>query len=252
MASNFWNNPGVEPKRNFRFMVRVGNFPNLSWLVKTVDKPKFNVSSVEHRYINHTFNYPGRVTWQPVSMTLVDPVSPVDSSGLVMAFVKFAGYMPPAGDANSAIEGSATNMTKARAVGALGDVTISHLGVTPAGPISDAERPPTENIVDQWRLVNAFIDGPIDFGSLSYDDESLTTISMTLKYDYAYMSVIGGQSNGLEALAVSSGLAGAAAIAGVPGAAFTSPDNTAAPGGGATGITLGAGAAVGAGLSISI
>jgi len=225
MASNFWNNPGVEPKRNFRFMVRVGNFPNLSWLIKTVDKPKFSVSSQEHRYINHTFNYPSRVTWQPVSMTLVDPASPVDASGMVMNFIKLAGYMEPAGDANSAIEASATNITKARAVGALGDVTISHLGVTPAGPLSDMERPPTQNIVDQWRLVNAFIDGPVDFGSLSYDDESLTTLSMTLKYDYAYMSIVGGQSNGLEALAVSTGLAGAAALAGVSPNAFASPAN---------------------------
>jgi len=201
---NFWDNPVVEPKRNFRFVVSISNFDNIKWLVKSVDKPKFEVSSTPHQYINHTFNYPGRVTWQPISLTLVDPVSPTDSSATVMSFMRLAGYDVPNGTADVAANASASSLTKAMAVGALGDITISQLGV-PAN--FDPNQPPMERIVDQWRLINAFINGTVEFGTLGYDNEDLTTISMTLQYDFAYMSKAGGKSNGIaETIAASAGL----------------------------------------------
>ena len=201
---NFWDNPSVEPKRNFRFVVSISNFDNIKWLVKTVDKPKFDISNVPHKYINHTFNYPGRLTWQPINLTLVDPVSPTDASATVMSFVRLAGYDVPSGDASTAAETAASNITKGFAVGALGDVTISQLGNP---PIFDPNTPPLQRVVDKWRLVNAFIQGTVDFGTLSYDDEELTTVSLTLQYDFAYMVAAGGESSGIaEVIARSAGL----------------------------------------------
>ena len=207
MASNFWNNAQIEPKRNFRFLARIGNFPNMDWLVQTVDKPKFEISNHEHKYLNHTFNYPGRLKWQPIALTLVDPVSPVDTAATIMTFVRLAGYAQPAGDAGQAQNASATNMTKARAVGALGDITISSLGVPPT---FDTTVPHTERIVDEWKLVNPFIQGNLDFGKLDYNNEELTTLTMTLMYDYAYMSKAGGQSDGIGGLLDQLGLTGIA------------------------------------------
>jgi hypothetical protein len=201
---NFWDNPSVEPKRNFRFLVQISNFDNVQWLVKTVDKPKFELSSVPHQYINHTFNYPGRVTWQPINLTLVDPVSPTDATATVMSFVRLAGYDIPHGTADVAANSAASNITKGFAVGALGDVKISQLGV-PAN--FDPSEPPMQRIVDQWRLVNAFVQGTVDFGTLDYGNEELTTVSMTLQYDFAYMTKAGGESNGIaEIIAKSAGL----------------------------------------------
>jgi len=201
---NFWDNPTVEPKRNFRFVVSISNFDNIKWLVKTVEKPKFEVSNTEHPYINHTFNYPGRVKWQPITLTLVDPVSPTDSSATVMSFVRLAGYDVPSGAADAAANAAASNLTKGMAVGALGDVTISQLGI-PAN--FDPTTPPLERIVDKWRLINAFVQGTVDFGSLDYGNEELTTVSMTLQYDFAYMAAAGGESNGIASvIAKSAGL----------------------------------------------
>ncbi len=203
---NFWDNPSVEPKRNFRFLVSISNFDNIQWLVKTADKPKFELSSTPHQYINHTFNYPGRLTWQPINLTLVDPVSPTDSTATVMSFVRLAGYDIPHGTADVAANAAASNISKGFAVGALGDVTISQLGV-PAN--FDASKPALERVVDQWRLVNAFVQGTVDFGTLDYGNEELTTVSMTLQYDFAYLSKAGGQSNGIaEIIAKSAGLGG--------------------------------------------
>jgi len=193
---NFWDNPAVEPKRNFRFVVNISNFDNIKWLVRSSDKPKFEISSTPHQFINHTFHYPGRVTWSPVNLTLVDPVSPTDVAGTVMSFVRLAGYDIPGGidTGGGAAQAAASNITKGFAVGALGDVTISQLGVPANFQLSD---PPLERIVEQWRLVNAFIQGTVDFGSLDYGNEELTTVSFTLQYDFAYLSKAGGKSNGI-------------------------------------------------------
>ena len=80
MASLFWGQANSEPKRQFRFELsftsRNGNNPGdiPVWAVKTATKPVAEVSTIPHQYIDHTFNFPGRVTWQPITVTLVDPV----------------------------------------------------------------------------------------------------------------------------------------------------------------------------------
>ena len=79
MASLFWGQANSEPKRQFRFELsftsrngnQAGDIP--VWTVKTATKPVAAVSTISHQYIDHTFNFPGRVTWNPITVTLVDP-----------------------------------------------------------------------------------------------------------------------------------------------------------------------------------
>ena len=57
-----------DPKRNFRFTVSItgiaaANGGPLLWYANSVTKPTFTLSSAEHKYLNHTFYYPGNVTW---------------------------------------------------------------------------------------------------------------------------------------------------------------------------------------------
>ena len=85
-----------DPKRNFRFTVSItgitGNGGPLLWYANSVTKPQFTLSSAEHKYLNHSFYYPG-------------------------------GYKVPT-DASS---NSLTSISKARAVGALGRVEIKQI-----------------------------------------------------------------------------------------------------------------------------
>lgn len=189
MADNFWHNASVEPKRNFRFELSIPSESNLTWLVKTCEKPKLNVSTVPHKYINHTFNYPGRVVWNPIAITLVDPVSPIDTTQTVLNFLSTAGYRHPAGDAEDADSRAATNMEKINSVEALGGisaVTIRQLGNKPPTHGRNSGAPiDTAGYVDEWTLHNAFIQGDVNFGTLDYASEDLTTISLTLQYDWA-------------------------------------------------------------------
>ena len=64
-----------------------------AYLLKKVSKPSFTISETPHKYLNHTFYYPGRVEWNTVSMTLADPVEP-DAAALVMKAIHASGYSP--------------------------------------------------------------------------------------------------------------------------------------------------------------
>ena len=110
----FWSEANLDPKRKFRWVVQIAGLGIGEYIAKTVDKPKFEVSEEEHKFINHTFYYPGRVTWQEVSLTL------------------------------------------------------------------DAEGAPIES----WVLHNAWLKS-VEFGELTYEDEGLVEVSMTVRYDWA-------------------------------------------------------------------
>tara|TARA_R100000278_G_scaffold92679_1_gene70695 strand:- start:727 stop:1314 length:588 start_codon:yes stop_codon:yes gene_type:complete len=180
----FWSqNHGLEasikdPKRNFRFRIEFQGIqgpdgPSL-WFAKTAAKPSFAISAAEHKYLNHTFYYPGSVTWNDITITMVDPNDP-DMTATMAAIVQEGGYRPPT-DANSL-----QTMSKATAVNALGSVTITQI---------DAEG----NDLEVWTLWNAFITD-LKFGdTLAYGDENLTELSVTLKYDWARVETPQGQS----------------------------------------------------------
>tara|TARA_R100000808_G_C2069037_1_gene97311 strand:+ start:51 stop:695 length:645 start_codon:yes stop_codon:yes gene_type:complete len=175
-SSNFWTTaaPGQrDPKRNFRFVLYNGNIPQ--WIVKSVKKPSFSVETTTHQYINHTFNYPGRVTWNDVDLTLVDPVSP-DAAQTMMSILSLSGYHPPS---NS---NDISTMCKSRAVNALGDVRIDQID-------SDG------NTIESWKLQNAWV-ASAEFGSLDYTSDDLSEITLTLKYDFAVITTLDGPDSG--------------------------------------------------------
>ena len=175
----FWTHtgPGItEPKRKFRFKVEfMGLEPaaqgagNTMWYAKSVTKPSFQISAAEHKYLNHTFYYPGSVTWQDVSMTLVDPGDP-DMVTSLSSIIVAGGYSPPA-NANDM-----TSMSKSGVVAALGAVNVHQL---------DANGDQLES----WTLRNAFIT-ELKFGDLEYGADELIELSLTLKYDWATLTPI--------------------------------------------------------------
>ena len=119
MAELFWSNVNADPKRQYRFTLNMGNIP--VWTVKTAMKPKSNVSIVEHSFINHTFKYPGRVTWDNITVTLVDPVDP-DLAMSMLDALRNSGYQYPT---DSNVRGS---ISKAQSVrDGLGSVTLRQI-----------------------------------------------------------------------------------------------------------------------------
>ena len=158
-----------DPKREFRFTVEFQGINAaqggaLLWYAKTAGKPSFGISTAEHKYLNHTFYYPGSVTWNPITIGMVDPVDP-DMTATLSDIIVASGYSPP-NDANSL-----GSMSKAKAAGALGKVIITQI---------DSDGNPLET----WTLWNAFIKD-VKFGDLGYGEDELTETTVELQYDWA-------------------------------------------------------------------
>jgi len=180
----FWTNTGAgtiaSPKRNFRFRIQFANNTSFSnandlggtemYWAKTAQKPGFSVGSVEHMYLNHAFKFPGRVTWNDVSITMVDPGEEQGVGYALAKMLQAAGYSVPN-------EGEYQTISKESAVGATGTVTITQLN-------ADGDE------IEKWTLYNAFITEAA-FGTLDYGNEDLTEYSITLKYDWAQIETDG-------------------------------------------------------------
>jgi len=166
----FWSTNDVEPKRNFRFQVEITGLGTNSvlWWAKTVTTPAFDVTEVEHNHLDNKYYFPGRVSWNEVSLTLVDPIS-VDAVALTNELLESSGYVipsqPPADPANL------STISKAKSTAAVGDVIISIL--TADG-----------NVIEQWTLRSAFIKSA-KYGDLDYSSDDLRTVEMTFRYDWA-------------------------------------------------------------------
>jgi len=179
----FWTQPNRDPKRAYRWLVIFPNMPNgATWYAKKVKKPKINVSKTEHQYLNHTFKYPGRVTWDDVTCTLVDPVSP-DAAHHLAATIQGSGYLVPR------TFNDVTTISKARANEMLGEVQIIQIdeSIDPQGVRlrGSAAKPISGGfLVEAWTLKNAWL-MDVDFGELDYESDELTQIQLTLAYDYA-------------------------------------------------------------------
>ena len=67
----FWNDAKFELKQKSKFIVSFAeNFflPN----VKSCSKPSLEINTKEYKLLNHNFNYPGIVKWNPVRIVFVD------------------------------------------------------------------------------------------------------------------------------------------------------------------------------------
>lgn len=166
----FWNSNDVEPKRSFRFLLDITPLDSIdtiaSYYVKTTSVPKFQMDGQgEVKYIQHTFKYPGRITWQPISVTLLDPASP-DSAAIMMNILNASGYQKPDTELNAQ-----SSISKLGANRAMGQVYLRQI---------DAEG----NQISEWLLWNPFLIS-VDFGQLGYDSDELLEYTLEIDYDYA-------------------------------------------------------------------
>ena len=178
-SQGFWTTVAnaSDPKRKFRFLVTIGSMPDgATWYSKSVSKPTVNVAEASHKFLNHTFYYTGGVTWDPVNITLVDPVSP-DASANLSRILLESGYKPPT-DINDT-----TTISKSAAVSAVQSVVIQQINSTGTP-------------VETWTLNNAFIT-KVDYGGeLSYGEDELANLTVTFRYDWASIETFFGADDG--------------------------------------------------------
>lgn len=181
----FWVEQTLEPKRAFRFIIRFNGMPDAaSWYATKATKPTVEISETEHKYLNHNFYFPGRTTWNTVSITLVDPATP-DAVGSLHQMLVDSGYIVPT---NPSVLKS---ISKDRAVAQAGSPNDAAIG----GDIEilqlDADGNTDEaNVLEKWTLRNAWVKS-IKPSELSYDSEELSTIEIEIRFDWAELKTKG-------------------------------------------------------------
>jgi len=117
----FWSDGVTEPRRNFKFLLTVGTLP--LWIVKQVNLPAITVAEGTHKFLNHTFYFPGTVEYNEVSFTVVDSINEEVTKRILESFIG-SGYNTPEQSTASAD----SLITKGQATHALGAVRIEQLG----------------------------------------------------------------------------------------------------------------------------
>lgn len=159
----FWSSKQSDPRRKFNFKVTFAGDNGLeSYEVKTVTKPKFTVNTIEAKFLDKTYKYPGNVTWDPISITMVDTDK---AAKALYELVTKMGYTFP-----EAAGGTQKTISKENAIEAL-TVTI--------------EQHDSNGVVkEKWTLTNAFITS-FTWGDLAYGDDELVELQIEMAYDNA-------------------------------------------------------------------
>lgn len=168
----FWSERTVEPKRKFRWLLYWSGVPQ--FVVKSVKKPSYNVEVTPHQFLNYEFNYPGRVKWNPIDITIVDPVNP-DSTKSLYKILENSGYVIP----SNYQEAAAATISKKAMVEALGtEIKLSQLDADGTVPI------------ETWVIKNPLITSA-EFDTLDYGADDMLNITVSITYDYATLEGLG-------------------------------------------------------------
>ena len=176
----FWGqnlDSGVrDPKRKFRFKVEFQQLGggNVLWYAKTIAKPTMNINAdTAHKFLGHTFKFPGSVSWDDIELTLVDPAEDgeggEDAAAKLLSIIEGAGYRFPKDT------GILETISKGKATESLEKVVIHQLDAS------------GNNTVERWELHNPFIN-KVSFGDLSYEEDGLSEITVGISFDWAEFS----------------------------------------------------------------
>lgn len=174
---SFWTETSLEPRRSFRFRLGSTNGLELGdtgrspywWSAKKVDKPSFTVNSNKYRLINHEINVPGIVSWNPISIEIVDVGKTVTD---LLSQLSDFGYNPQELSKD-------TGLAKAKGLSEIGNIRIEQIK---GGKKEDGGG----EVLETWKLEGAFI-SEIRFGNLDYSSDEIVTLNLTITYDYAYL-----------------------------------------------------------------
>ena len=147
-----------EPKQQNRFVMYIDGFP--SYLIKGVSAIQLNQDVVPLNHINVRRNVKGKSTWQPVTFTMFDPITPSGAQA-VMEWVRLHHESVTGRDGYS-------------------DFYKKDLTFNVLGPVGD--------VVSEWILKGALITNAT-FGDYSFDQESAAQeITMQVEIDYAVLN----------------------------------------------------------------
>ncbi len=153
-----------EPKTKNRFIMYIEGIP--AYLIRAVARPQITFEEIVLDHINVKRYVKGKGEWQPLQITLYDPIvptlyDPIVPSGAqaVMEWVRLHKESVTGRDGYSDFYKK--------------DVTFNVLG-----PVGDK--------VEEWTLKGSYI-SDANFGEMDWSSNEPTDITLTLRYDYAIL-----------------------------------------------------------------
>ena len=147
-----------EPKTANRFVMEIDGIP--AFLVKTMQRPSINFETITLDHINVKRYVKGKAAWQPINVTLYDPIVPSGAQA-VMEWVRLHHESVTGRDGYSDFYKK--------------DVVINVLG-----PVGD--------VVSEWVLKGAFIK-TATFPEFNWSTENTAVeLQMALGIDYAVLN----------------------------------------------------------------
>ena len=145
-----------EPKLKNRFIMNIEGIN--AYLVKGMSRPSLESEEVILEHMNVTRYVKGKSRWQPIDITLYDPIVP-SAAQQVIEWIR-----------------------------------LHHESVTGRDGYSDFYKKnitfnlldPVGAVVEEWELKGAYIQSA-NFGDLAFDSSDPVEISLTLRYDYAIL-----------------------------------------------------------------
>ena len=134
-----------EPKMKNRFIMEIDGIP--AYLVKTMARPSVVFEAVTLDHINVKRYVKGKAQWQPITVTLYDPI------------------VPSGAQAVTGVDGYSSEYKK--------DITFNLLS-------------PNGEKIEQWIIKGAFIT-TANFQDLDFASDEVLDIELQIQYDYAIL-----------------------------------------------------------------
>jgi len=146
-----------EPKRQHQFIMEVEGIP--SYLIKTSAKPSMTNGEIPLDMINVKRYVKGKSEWNSIEVTLYDAIVPSGAQA-VMEWVRLHHESATGRDGYSSFYKKEVRLHQ-----------LSPLG----------------EVIEEWILKGAFITES-NFGTFDWTSDAVQEISMTLRYDWAFLN----------------------------------------------------------------
>lgn len=184
----FWNNldNNDEPLRQNRWTIHFygGPLNKFSWALKECERPSYEVSFTEHTLLTHKFKYPSLLKWKPITIkfacTIADtPQEFISSTNdaisinkLFDLLVEKGGYKRP----------SKTDYTIYKlGFQSLNNKYLGNLSIDSLNKNGDR--------IFSYMLEDCKLQ-EVNMGNLSYENEEIVEVSMTLKYNKVINAIL--------------------------------------------------------------
>lgn len=166
-----WFENDYEPKMPFKFRasLSIGGIQARWYNVKSVDRPSFEISTTTHKHLNTEVKFPTNVRWNPITITMVDMID----NEVLFALKQY--YNKGFSESLILQKQDYKNNTTIEKINSFSNLlTIQQLS-------SDGGKS------EEWVIENFHIKS-FTLQQANYDTEGLSTVSMVIEYDWAFIS----------------------------------------------------------------